>query len=181
MPGLQMALKFTLDYEGGWVNNVNDKGGETFRGISRNHWPEWKGWVIIDEEKKKSRFPMCLMDSEPLIESMLEFYVSNFWDKIHGDELPVRMAIAVFDFAVNSGVGTAIRTMQSVLGVSTDGVIGPKTVKAAHDSGENGVIELLARRAKFLHEIMDRDPSQKVWCMNWFRRLFKLADLVLEG
>ncbi len=91
------------------------------------------------------------------------------------------MAAAVFDMAVNSGVGTAARLMQVALNVPVDGNVGPVTVKAAHDAGEAGVVEFMARRAKFLHEIMDRDPGQTVWAMNWFRRLFKLANVVLEG
>jgi lysozyme family protein len=91
------------------------------------------------------------------------------------------MAVALFDFAVNSGPVTAVRMMQIVLRVFVDGDVGPKTVKAAHDAGEEAVIELMARRAKFLHEVMDNDPTQKKWAMNWFRRLFRLANIVLEG
>jgi lysozyme family protein len=181
MTAWEMALGFTLAYEGGWVNAPNDRGGETYRGISRVNWPNWPGWELIDEEKVREGFPGRLVGMSSLAELVIGFYQVNFWDPLHGDELPIKMAVALFDFAVNSGVARAVRTMQIVLGATVDGVLGPKTIKAAHDAGENGVVELLARRAKFLHEIMDNDPTQKVWAMNWFRRLFRLANVVLEG
>jgi lysozyme family protein len=37
----------------------------------------------------------------------------------------------VFDFAVNSGVSRASKYLQSMVGVTQDGVIGPKTIAAA--------------------------------------------------
>lgn len=181
MTAWEMALGFTLAYEGGWVNAPNDLGGETYRGISRVNWPAWRGWEVIDAEKKLDGFPGRLVGISTLVEEVIEFYRINFWEPIHGEELPIKMAVALFDFAVNSGVSRAVRTMQIVLGATVDGDIGPRTIKAAHEAGENAVVELLARRAKFLHEIMDNDPTQKVWAMNWFRRLFRLANIVLEG
>jgi lysozyme family protein len=175
------AFAFTLDYEGGWADNPNDRGGETYRGISRKNWPNWEGWETIDAEHVREGFPSMLYSNVILAELVRQFYLKNFWAPICGDQLPRKMAIAAFDCAVNSGVGRAVRLMQIALGVTADGNIGPVTIKAAFDRGESGVIEFLARRAKFLHEIMDNDPTQKVWAMNWFRRLFKLANLVLEG
>jgi lysozyme family protein len=181
MNAADVALGFTLGYEGEWVNDPNDRGGETYRGISRVHWPKWAGWAIIDAEKKKDAFPARLVGMSELSELVLDFYRVNFWGPIHGEELPPKMAVALFDFAVNSCPVTAVRMMQIVLRVFVDGDVGPKTVKAAHDAGEGAVIELMARRAKFLHEVMDNDPSQQAWCLNWFRRLFRLANIVLES
>jgi lysozyme family protein len=181
MNAKDVALGFTLGYEGEWVNDPDDRGGETYRGISRVNWPKWAGWEIIDAEKQKDSFPARLVGMSDLSELVLDFYLVNFWEPIHGEELPPKMAVALFDFAVNSGPVTAVRMMQIVLRVFVDGEVGPKTVKAAHDAGEGAVIEMMARRAKFLHEVMDNDPSQQAWCLNWFRRLFRLANIVLEG
>lgn len=180
MTGWQNALDFTLKYEGGWVDDPHDLGGETFRGISRRNWPNWAGWARVDELKALPDF-ISRVNADNALEPLVEqFYYTEFWTKIHGDELPNKMAVAVFDFAVNSGSTTACRMLQVALGVGVDGVIGPKTVKAAHDGGEPAIIEFMARRAKFLYEIMDKDPGQAVWAMNWFRRMFKLANVVLE-
>ncbi len=121
------------------------------------------------------------MNKELLADAVV-FYKVNFWDQIHGEELPPKIAVATFDMAVHSGAKQAVKLLQIVLGVETvDGIAGANTVKAANDRGERGLEDYLAARCKFLFEIMDRDESQKVWAMNWFRRLMRLGNLVLEG
>lgn len=170
-----------LGYEGGYSSDPNDKGGETFRGISRVMHPGWMGWEKIDSLKSFLEFPSCAIYDGALADMVREFYVKEFWERIHGEELPGKMAVTAFDFAINSGVDRATRILQISLGVAVDGNIGPKTIKAAYDAGESGIISYLARRAKYLHEIMDNDPTQQVWALNWFRRLFKLANIVLVG
>lgn len=47
------ALEQVLKDEGGYVNDPIDSGGETFRGVSRNNNPNWRGWKLIDEAKAK--------------------------------------------------------------------------------------------------------------------------------
>ena len=57
---------FTLSKinEGGWVNDPNDIGGETYRGISRKFNPKWNGWSVIDEMKKKGLIKKNYTDSK---------------------------------------------------------------------------------------------------------------------
>ncbi len=45
----------TLAHEGGYANHPSDKGGETYRGITRKHNPNWEGWAFIDEVKKTGK------------------------------------------------------------------------------------------------------------------------------
>lgn len=187
MTAWDKAIGFTLAYEGGYDNHPADRGGETFRGVSRKNWPNWTGWMIIDQARgaypsaSTPAFHDELMKSPDLLHQATLFYRGNFWEPIHGDELPGKVAAALFDAAVHSGVKTAVRLLQSSIGATVDGVVGPRTIKAAFDKGEPGLVTFLAARAKFLHELMARDPSQEIWDMNWFRRLFKLANLVLDG
>lgn len=184
MSAWDKALEFTLAYEGGYAFDPADRGGETFRGISRRAWPEWDGWQVVDTVKAAhpQDFKTILLKDEDLRARAVAFYRENFWNPIHGDELPGKVAAALFDMAVHSGAKTAIRQLQSILpGVTVDGEIGPETVKAVHDAGEGGLISFLASRARFLSNVMAQSPDQKVWIFNWFRRLFKLADMVLEG
>lgn len=179
----EKALNFTLAYEGGYANAPEDRGGETFRGISRRAWPNWDGWPVVDTVKSAhpTDFRAVLLRDEDLKARAVAFYRANFWDPVHGEELPGKVAAAVFDMAAHSGARTAVRLLQATLGVTADGDAGPKTIQAAHERGEGGLEDYLAARAKFLHDIMDKSPDQKAWAMNWFRRLFRLANLVLEG
>ena len=49
----QKALEYTGQNEGGYVNNIADKGQETFNGLSRVYNPDWEGWAKVDEAKKE--------------------------------------------------------------------------------------------------------------------------------
>lgn len=184
----EKALRFVLGdangdlgYEGGWVNAAGDKGGETFRGCSRVKHPLLNIWPIVDAMKVRPDFPACANQDPTLYELVREFFVAEFWEKVCGDQLPEKMAVAAFDCGINSGPEKALKLMQIALGVVPDGVVGAKTVKAAFDGGERAVVRFLAQRAKFLHRVMDEDPTQEIWAMNWFTRLFCLANVVLEG
>lgn len=176
----QKAIQFTLDQEGGWVHDPHDRGGETFRGISRRFHPDWSGWSMIDHYKSHPDWPGIAENDQAIEDKVAQFYLNNFWFPIRGDDLPGLMSVALFDMAVHSGVPTAIRLMQASLGTLTDGVIGPMTLKAAQEAGKNGVVEFLARRCRFLDAFMDANPDQYRYRLGFYRRLFRLANLVLE-
>lgn len=63
--------------------------------------------------------------------------------------------------------------------VDADGIVGPRTIKAAHDGGLDAVVRFLAERAVRYHETMRDVPSLNVFAHNWYFRLFSLARLVL--
>jgi lysozyme family protein len=65
---------------------------------------------------------------------------ARYWDPIRGDDLPAGVDLAIFDFAVNSGVGTAARALQRAVGAVPDGQIGPPTVRAARAKDAQTVI-----------------------------------------
>lgn len=56
MADFDKAYFRTCKFEGGYANDKNDSGGETYKGISRVHNPKWGGWKIIDSYKKKKIF-----------------------------------------------------------------------------------------------------------------------------
>lgn len=61
-------------------------------------------------------------------------YQSDYWNAVQGDGLPWPLALYVFDCAVNQGQGVARELLQTALGVTADGVIGPHTLAAAQGS-----------------------------------------------
>ena len=156
----QTAIDFVLKYEGGLVDNPSDPGGLTNFGISSRSYPS----VDIRNLTR---------------EGAEEIYRRDYWDAVHGDELPGPLAVAVFDSAVNQGPGTAKRMLQISLNVDADGIVGPRTIKAAHDRGMDAVVRFLAERAVRYHETMRDVPGLNVFAHNWYFRLFSLARLVL--
>ena len=64
-------------------------------------------------------------------ERAAEIYRSDYWLPAGCARFPAPIAIAVFDAAVNQGVGAAVRTLQAALELPQDGIVGPKTVALA--------------------------------------------------
>lgn len=106
------AVSHVLKMEGGLVDNPSDPGGLTNFGISQRAYPQ--------------------MDIRNLTQSQAaQIYHEDYWEKIHGDELPDPVAFALLDYAVNSGVGAAIRGLQRAIGAPVDGIMGPDTIRLA--------------------------------------------------
>jgi lysozyme family protein len=56
--------------------------------------------------------------------------LANYWMPLSGDSLPAGINLSVFDDAWNTGVLTAAKKFQTLLGVKADGIIGPETLSA---------------------------------------------------
>lgn len=122
------SLKLTLAYEGGWVNNPRDPGGATYRGVTQAVYDQFRDQV--DAQRQSVR-----LISETELNAL---YFVRYWQRVAGDRLPLGLDYAVFDFAVNSGVGRAARTLQQLLGMAViDGDIGPQTLQAVALHGAN--------------------------------------------
>ena len=87
MANYKEAISKVLKHEGGYVNDPDDKGGETYKGISRKNWKVWSGWKIIDNSKSLANFPKCLYVNTLLNEYVVDFYKRNFWEPIGGDSI----------------------------------------------------------------------------------------------
>jgi lysozyme family protein len=83
------SLTFTLKWEGGYVNDPDDPGGETKWGISKRYHP--------DED---------IANLTP--ERAAEIYKDEYWDKCGCDDIPFPLNTVVFDSAVNCGVARAM-------------------------------------------------------------------------
>lgn len=107
------AFDVLLKNEGGYVNDPRDSGGVTKYGISKKAYPD--------------------LDIKNLtIAQAMEIYHKDYWDRCKCDNIPDALSVAVFDFAVNSGVKTAIKKLQIALGVKADGIIGNQTLGACN-------------------------------------------------
>lgn len=115
-----------LRHEGGFVDNINDPGGATNHGISLRYARSQGSMLDLDGDGDVDRNDIVLITPERA--SLV--YRNWFWRDVKGDELPAGVDLAVFDFAVNSGPSRAIRSLQKVLRVQQDGVLGPATLAA---------------------------------------------------
>lgn len=102
--------------EGGYVNDKDDSGGETYLGISRKNNSKWGGWKKIDAVKKQygtKNINSRLKKDTSIIESAKVYYKQHYWDILELDDIPSQtIAHNLFDTCVNCGKTTAIRIAQ---------------------------------------------------------------------
>lgn len=139
------AFDRLMGNEGGYVNDANDPGGETNWGISKRSYPNVDIKNLTREQAKA-------------------IYRSDFWDRINADKLYDGVAFQAFDFAVNSGIETAVRKLQRALGVADDGHWGPVTQGAADAISESDQIMLLnAERLDFMRRLSNWKTAGAGW------------------
>lgn len=117
---LDDALRLLFGDEGGYVNAKTDKGGPTKYGITHKTLAAHRGLASVTAADVKA---MTIEEAE-------EIYRLSYWGQSGGDLLPAGLDYMNFDFGVNSGPGRANRTLQDLVGVKPDGIIGIQTVEA---------------------------------------------------
>lgn len=137
------CLKFTLQFEGGFVNNPKDPGGPTNLGVTQATLSAFIGrQATIPEVKALTR------------EKVAPIYRLKFWDHVNGDDLPVGIDLAVFDFGVHSGPTRGAIGLQRALNLADDGKIGPVTIAAAKKADPDATINAVCNeRMEFLQHL----------------------------
>lgn len=145
MSAFDQLIDRVLTHEGGYVNLVEDPGGETKFGISKRSYP---GVDIKNLTRPQA----------------IEIYRTDFWARVQGDQLPRAFAFQVLDAAVNHGVGNAVRWMQRAAGVADDGVIGPMTLAAVKRCDPADlVLKFNAERLDFYSKLSTFDAFGRGW------------------
>ena len=126
-PQFDHALAHVLEMEGGYTNDPADPGGPTNFGIT-----------LADFARQQNQ-PIDATARDALIHGLQHIpltvvraiYLDRYWEPSGCSKLSPPLAFFHFDTAVNMGTGTAIRMLQTALGCTIDGEIGPQTVVAA--------------------------------------------------
>ena len=170
-----LALGWIFPAEGGYVDDISDPGGATKYGISLRLLKSMA--LDINQDGRIDALDVRLLD----IELASDIYHEEFWQRCRCDELPERVALVLFDAAVNSGVRRAIKQLQRACRVKADGLFGPKTLAAAHRMDTNTLmLRILVIRARYYHRITLKNPVFKRFINGWYSRLFKLQQYTLE-
>lgn len=153
----EICLAEVLRHEGGYVDHPSDPGGATNMGITRKTLARWRNvspwWNLPKAEVQK------LTRTEAA-----RIYRAGYWNLCRAANMPPGIDLALFDFAVNSGPDRAIRTLQAVLGVVVDGLVGPLTIGAAARADARAVVTgMCDRRLGFLRGLSTFSTFGRGW------------------
>tara|TARA_R100000781_G_scaffold113250_1_gene81397 strand:- start:585 stop:1061 length:477 start_codon:yes stop_codon:yes gene_type:complete len=143
-----------LKREGGYVNDPDDRGGETRFGISKRSYPD----VNI---------------KELTVEQAVNIYLKDYWIPSKAEKLPEDIRADYFDAVVNHGQGNAVKILQRAVNskgspkLSVDGRIGRNTIR---ESKRITKLRFQAFRALFYSQIVNKNQSQEKYWYGWFKR-----------
>ena len=153
------AFALLLGHEGDFSDHPADPGGKTRFGVTE---------AVAREVGYKGDMRELPLDLAKRI------YLERYWKPIRADDLPPGIRYAVFDGAVNSGPRQATLWLQRALGVTADGVIGPKTLTAAYAQDMNALrLRVLAQRLRFMTNL----ANWPAFSRGWARRIADLMEI----
>lgn len=165
------ALRIVLRFEGGYANHPSDPGGPTYRGITQKTYDAWRK-AHGDSSPRDVR---SIADAE-----VRAIYREGYWQAAHCDKLPPPLHVVVFDVAVNSGPGRALRFLQEALGVPVTGRWDRQTrdaVEALRPSDVRVAVEsILNLRECFYRQMALEDPKRRRFLQGWLNRLARLRE-----
>jgi len=162
----EFSLNHVLKHEGGWADHPKDPGGATMKGVTLATYSDWLGRPASKEELRN------ISDGH-----LREIYKTRYWDAVRGDDLPSGLDYVVFDMAVNSGPGRAVRMLQSAVGATPDGAIGPKTLAAVQAQNPETLIATFQRNRQHFLEAL---PTFATFGKGWTRRVNEAGDIALK-
>lgn len=169
------ALQVLLKNEGGYSNVKGDDGLETYEGISRKYYPNWRGWELIDQKKPLKQGEV--IDDQALQGQVGLFYKNSFWLPLMLNRvISSDIATKTLDMAVNLGTYRAIKILQDTLNsmgntLTEDGKMGQITLDKINSSDSNTLhTKLLEAQVNFYKDIVDRKPDQEKFLHGWISR-----------
>lgn len=151
-------------------NDPRDPGGATSWGVTFSTWASWQR--LHNQPAMFATFRSLARDA------FMPLYRLLFWQAVRGDEVPPAIAASLFDAAVGSAPLHAIQFLQTVLGVTVDGIFGNKETMPA---------VLRADPADLVHGLWQnreayyvRLPTYRIYGRGWDRRAADCERLSLS-
>ena len=163
----------TLKWEGGFVDNPNDPGGRTNKGITQKEY-----------DKFRSERGFSPADVKDIVDiEVQDIYYLDYFLPAHADLFSdIKVQWKVFDIAVNMGIGRALRFVQKIIGVSPDGQFGPKsqaallTYQINSDWGPSMLGALVNLQTEKYQALVANNPKLAVFLKGWLRRATDIGD-----
>lgn len=166
MAVLEKLLPFIEKWEGGYVNDPQDLGGATNRGITVGAWKtvgyDKDGDGNIDEKDVR------LLTREDFVMVLRDHY----WNRCQADRIQSQaIANMLVDWVWCSGA-VGIKQVQTLLGVKVDGVVGEKTLCAINSTPSRELFyQIQAAREEYVETICNKREANLRFRKGWLRRI----------
>lgn len=161
MADYRLLKPFILKWEGGFGNDKDDLGGATFKGVTIGTFR-----AVFGKDK-------TVADLKRMTEAQWDtVFKKHFWDRWKADEIQnQRVANILVDWLWTSGA-YGIRIPQDVLGVSTDGIVGSKTIAAVNGQDAGKFADrLIKERLAYIDRICRSRPQNRKFRRGWINRI----------
>ncbi|WP_346666313.1 glycosyl hydrolase 108 family protein [uncultured Mailhella sp.] len=166
----EKAHAFVERMEGGFVDDPADPGGTTNYGVSLRFLKS-QGLEVGDIDGDGDIDADDIRALTP--ERAAGVLRRTFWDVFPLDAVPDPLALAVYDTAVNMGVGQAKMLTQKALFIEADGRWGPLTwaaVKACSDP-KAAALAMVERRRERYAALVRNNPDLRKFSRGWENRM----------
>ena len=166
MADVTKLIPHILKFEGGFVNDPDDLGGETCKGVTYKTYKLYK--------RRKGLPEPTVEDLKNLSdEEFTDILKTMYWDNCLGDRINSQsVANAIVDWAWNSGTVTAVKEVQRILGVEDDGIIGNITLSAINSRSPLPLFGAIQTARKFyIERICISRPKNKKYYKGWMSRI----------
>ena len=155
------AFDILISHEGGFVHRPfsDDPGGATKYGVTEK---------VARANGYEGQMQDLTLDFAKSV------YRKQYWDSCQCDAMPDSIRYPLFDAAVNSGAGQAIKWLQASVGVKADGIIGPMTRQSVNMASPQVVRQkMIGARIRFMTNLSNWTANAK----GWSRRIAAILEM----
>ena len=171
MVNVYKLAPWILKWEGGFVNDPADLGGATNMGVTIGAWKscgydkDGDGDIDVDD--------LRLLTREDVVNRVLK---PHYWDRWKADDIKSQsVANILVDWVWASGAH-GIKIPQRLLGVSVDGIVGPKTLAAVNARNPRELFDMIKiARFDFIEDICRKRPANNKFKRGWMNRINDIA------
>lgn len=167
MANVYKLAPWILKWEGGFVNDPADLGGATNMGVTIGTWKscgydkDGDGDIDVDD--------LHLLTREDVVKRVLK---PHYWDRWKADLITSQsVANILVDWVWASGAH-GIKIPQRLLGVTVDGIVGPKTLAAVNAGNPRELFDMIKiARFDFIEDICRSRPANNKFKRGWMNRI----------
>lgn len=171
MANVYKLAPWILKWEGGFVNDPADLGGATNMGVTISTWKQvgydkdGDGDIDVND--------LHLLTRDDVVNRVLK---PHYWDRWKADDIKSQsVANILVDWVWASGAH-GIKIPQRLLGVTVDGIVGPKTLAAVNARNPRELFDMIKlARFDFIEDICRKRPANNKFKRGWMNRINDIA------